>query len=232
MDGPVGLREHRVDESIHGGGSARPILGRFCARIAERRIVVRLEFGLGSQALEHEALRRGELHDLRGSLGKDHRVSPTTEAPKRECRHEQHGARYQRSAHRSPHPMVYVSVPTPSTQIFTTSPALRNSLRARPTPAGVPVRTRSPGCRVRREEMCAICSARLKIIFEVCESCLITSLTHSLSARFCGSGMSSAGTIQGPSGQASSKFFCPSQSNLNGDVSGTCARLVRSFAAV
>src|SRR5262249_5633202 len=39
-----------------------------------------------------------------------------------------------------------------SIQIFTTSPALRYSPRPAPTPAGVPVSTRSPGCRVSREE--------------------------------------------------------------------------------
>src|SRR5262249_27458234 len=35
--------------------------------------------------------------------------------------------------------------PMPSIQIFTTSPALRYSPRPAPTPAGVPVRIRSPG---------------------------------------------------------------------------------------
>ena len=40
---------------------------------------------------------------------------------------------------------VLVRVPIPSIETFTTSPALRNSLRASPTPAGVPVRIRSPG---------------------------------------------------------------------------------------
>ena len=82
----------------------------------------------------------------------------------------------------------------------TTSPAFRNSLRARPTPAGVPVRIRSPGRSVRRVERWEICSASVKIILLVWESCLIVSLTHSLMATFCGSAMASAGTIHGPSG--------------------------------
>jgi hypothetical protein len=40
---------------------------------------------------------------------------------------------------------VLVSSPTCSTQTRTTSPDLRNSFRAMPTPAGVPVRIKSPG---------------------------------------------------------------------------------------
>ena len=47
-----------------------------------------------------------------------------------------------------------------------------------PTPAGVPVRMMSPGCSVMREDRCAICSASVKIIWLVLESCLSTSLTH------------------------------------------------------
>src|SRR3954447_2249722 len=104
-------------------------------------------------------------------------------------------------------PQALIKVPTPSTHTFTTSPGCRNSLRARPTPAGVPVRIRSPGCNVTRVERCAICSASVKIILLVWESCLITSLTHSLMPTFCGSAMVSAGTIHGPTGHASSKHF-------------------------
>src|SRR5438105_15674927 len=62
---------------------------------------------------------------------------------------------------------VLLSVPTCSTHTRTTSPDLRNSLLARPTPAGVPVRITSPGWSVRRVESWAICSAREKIILLV-----------------------------------------------------------------
>src|SRR5262245_30325708 len=41
--------------------------------------------------------------------------------------------------------ILLVSVPIFSIHSLTTSPALRNSPRAEPTPAGVPVSTRSPG---------------------------------------------------------------------------------------
>src|SRR5262245_18467920 len=128
------------------------------------------------------------------------------------------------------YPHVLVSVPMPSTHTFTTSPGFRNSLLSIPTPDGVPVRIRSPGRSVRRVERCEICSASVKIILVVCESCLITSLTDSLMPSFCGSAMASAGTIQGPSGQAPSKHFWLSQSYLNGEVSDTCGRLVKSRA--
>src|ERR1700747_2247025 len=117
------------------------------------------------------------------------------------------------------HAILVVTEPIFSTQTFTTSPALRNSPRPLPTPAGVPVRMMSPGCSVSREERWAICSASVKIIWPVLESCFITSLTQVLRPRFCGSGMSRAGTIQGPSGQAPSKLLCDTQSALNGEVS-------------
>src|SRR2546422_11700507 len=89
-----------------------------------------------------------------------------------------------RIAHR-PHPaMVWLSSPMPSIHSFTVSPALRNIRRGIPTPAGVPVRMRSPGCSVTREDSIAICSAVLKIILLVRESCMSLLLTLSFSARF------------------------------------------------
>src|SRR5436190_17150960 len=128
------------------------------------------------------------------------------------------------------HAILLVSVPIFSIQIRTTSPALRNSPRAAPTPAGVPVRIRSPGCSVMPLDNWAICSARLKIMCLLLESCLRTSFTHSLRPRLCGSPMSSAGTIHGPSGQEPSKVLCLVQSDLNGEVSLMLARRPRSRA--
>ena len=45
-----------------------------------------------------------------------------------------------------------IRLPMPSIHTLVESPRLRNSLRAAPTPAGVPVSTISPGCSVMREE--------------------------------------------------------------------------------
>ena len=81
-----------------------------------------------------------------------------------------------------------------------------------PTPAGVPVRITSPGCRVMRDDKCAICSAMVNSISPVSESCFTTSLTKVRILNACGFAISRAGTIQGPSGHAPSKFFCPIQS--------------------
>src|SRR5713101_4487680 len=125
---------------------------------------------------------------------------------------------------------LVVSVSFNSIQIFTTSPALRNSPRAEPTPAGVPVRIRSPGWSVMAFDSCSICSAKLKIMPLLLESCLRTSFTHSLRPRFCGSPMSLAGTIHGPSGQEPSNVLCLVQSDLNGEVSLMPARRPRSRA--
>src|SRR5262249_1666311 len=128
------------------------------------------------------------------------------------------------------HAILLVSVPIFSIQILTTSPALRNSPRAAPTPAGVPVRMMSPAYSVIPLDNCAICSARLKIMLLLLESCLRTSFTQSLRPRFCGSPMSRAGTIHGPSGQEPSNVLCLVQSDLNGDVSLIFARRPRSRA--
>src|SRR5262249_33763505 len=62
---------------------------------------------------------------------------------------------------------------------------------------------------------CSICSARLKIMSLLLESCLSTSFTHSLRPIFCGSPMSLAGTIHGPSGHEPSKVLCLVQPDLN-----------------
>src|SRR5262249_2833283 len=126
--------------------------------------------------------------------------------------------------------ILLVSVPIFSIQILTTSPALRNSPRADPTPAGVPVRITSPGGSVIPLDNRSICSARLKIMSLLLESCLSTSFTHNLRPRFCGSPMSLAGTIHGPSGHEPSKVLCLVQSALNGEVSLMFGRRPRSRA--
>src|SRR5262249_41056014 len=135
------------------------------------------------------------------------------------------------------HAILLVSVPILSIHSFTVSPGLRNSLRAAPTPAGVPVRITSPGCSEMREDRCESCSLMLKIIWPELESCLMTSLTHSFMARSCGFPISAAGTIQGPMGHEPSKFLCATQSALNGEVSEMCgrrpmSRAEKSFAMV
>ena len=89
---------------------------------------------------------------------------------------------------------------------------------------------RSPGCSVTREESISICSATVKIILPVCESCISSSPTHSLMPRFCGSPTSAAGTIHGPSGQAPSKHFWLTQSKWNGLSGGFFARRITSRA--
>src|SRR5262249_8411726 len=126
--------------------------------------------------------------------------------------------------------ILLVSVPIFSIQILTTSPALRNSPRAEPTPAGVPVRIRSAARSVLPLDICPISSASVKIMSLLLESCLSTSFTHSLRPRFCGSPMSFAGTIHGPSGQEPSKVLCLVQSDLNGEVSLMFGRRPRSRA--
>ena len=108
--------------------------------------------------------------------------------------------------------MVLLSSPMPSIHSFTVSPGFKKRPRPAPTPAGVPVRTRSPGFSVTRDESMAICSAVSKIIRLVWESCISSSLIHSFKASLWGSGMSPAGTIQGPSGQEPSKHYWLSQS--------------------
>ena len=49
-----------------------------------------------------------------------------------------------------------------------------------------------------RDDSCSICSASVKIMSLVLESCLMTSLTQSLMPSFCGSLMSLAGMMPGP----------------------------------
>src|SRR4029079_7703057 len=98
------------------------------------------------------------------------------------------------------HPIVVVSSPIFSISILTFCPGLSDSPRSAPTPAGVPVKMRSPGYREIRLERCETCSAGCKIIWMLLESCLICPSTQSLIERSCGSEISGAGTIHGPRG--------------------------------
>ena len=76
-----------------------------------------------------------------------------------------------------------------------------------PQPHGVPVRTTSPGSSVKPREQNASSSATPKTISVVDESCTISPFTRVRSASACGSGISSAVTTTGPSGQKLSKLL-------------------------
>src|SRR5581483_8483657 len=129
------------------------------------------------------------------------------------------------------HHIIRFSIsPMFSIQSLTVSPDFRNVPLSAPVPDGVPVRIRSPGCRVMFSESWAICSASENSILPLLESCLSSPLTHNLRFKFCGSAMSLAGTIHGPSGQDPSKVLCLVQSILNGEVAGTGGRRPRSRA--
>ena len=117
-----------------------------------------------------------------------------------------------------------------SIQSLTVSPGWRKRPRPMPTPAGVPVRIKSPGWSVIRVERWAICSAVVKIISLVFEPCISSSPIQSFMASFWGSGISLAGVIHGPRGQAPSKHFWLSQSSLNGEASATCGQRIASRA--
>src|SRR5260363_24886 len=92
--------------------------------------------------------------------------------------------------------------PTPSTPASTTSPGHSHScgLMPAPTPSGVPVAMMSPGSSVMPDEMSAIKAGMSKIMYLVLESCFMTPFLVSQSLRSCGSGISSAVTMQGPNG--------------------------------
>src|SRR5579859_23643 len=107
------------------------------------------------------------------------------------------------------HPFTYRlstglrSVPMPSISVSMMSPAFKNSggLRAKPTPLGVPVAMMSPASSVMPCERMEMMLRTSNSILAVVSSCLVTPLTRKYSFSFCGSGISSAVTIQGPIGQ-------------------------------
>jgi hypothetical protein len=95
-----------------------------------------------------------------------------------------------------------VSEPIPSIVTVMTSPGLRKtgSGRKAPTPSGVPVLMTSPSSRVMRAVMNAISYRTPKIMIRVLLSCIRCPLRSQVMARFCGSGISLAGTNTGPHG--------------------------------
>ena len=109
------------------------------------------------------------------------------------------------------------SSPTCSIHRRSCWPGFKKTPRDIPTPAGVPVRMTSPGCKVTRAESSSICSAIEKIMCLVLESCINSPSTHSFRSSACGSAMNRAGVIQGPMGSAPSKPLCETQSNRNGE---------------
>ena len=92
--------------------------------------------------------------------------------------------------------------PKPSISVTMTSPGWQST-----TPSGVPVRIRSPGCRVMKLEKYSIRKGTSKIMSRVWPDCVSLPLTVVCSARFIGSGTSAASTSQGPSGVPVSRFF-------------------------
>ena len=67
-------------------------------------------------------------------------------------------------------------------------------------PAGVPVMMTMPGLSVKLREKKWMSSAQLQIMFEVLLDCRSSPLMRDITLRFCGSAISSAVTMQGPSG--------------------------------
>src|ERR1039458_5112845 len=101
------------------------------------------------------------------------------------------------------------SRPMPSTCTAASSPGSshRGGLRAKPTPAGVPVEIRSPGSRVITLERNAISWGTPKIRLLVLELCISSPLRVSEMASLCGSSISSAVTMTGPMGANVSNVF-------------------------
>ncbi len=76
-----------------------------------------------------------------------------------------------------------------------------------PQPQGVPVRSTSPGSSVNEREQNASSSPTPKTISAVDESCMRSPFTRVESRSACGSGISSAVTTTGPSGQNVSRLL-------------------------
>src|SRR6478609_2310692 len=122
-------------------------------------------------------------------------------------------SRHARRSDQAPSTTGLLMDPTPSTETVTSSPATSG-----PTPAGVPVRTRSPGSNVITCEMKRNTTSTGKINAEVLSDCFNSPFTR-LSTRTPFQGSISSVTI-GPTGQNVSKplarvhcgsFFCRSR---------------------
>src|ERR1700677_59260 len=102
-----------------------------------------------------------------------------------------------------------VSDPSPSTVTVTVSPGLsqRLGVRPRPTPGGVPVEIMSPASMGVIDEIYSISSGILNTSSLVLELCNCSPSMVSPMCSTCGSGISSAVTMAGPSGQNVGKHF-------------------------
>ena len=101
------------------------------------------------------------------------------------------------------------SVPIRSISMVTRSPFLRKTggFRANPTPCGVPVKITVPGNNVVPSLKKLTRDGTSKIMSEVVESCMVSSLSVVLILRLLGSGISSVVTRQGPRGKTYQRIF-------------------------
>ena len=102
--------------------------------------------------------------------------------------------------------MRFSSTPMPSISMRTVSPAFRycGGFMPMPTPAGVPLAIKSPGCKVMPREMVSISVGIPKIKFAVLASCHKSPLTQQRTCTALPS-IACAVTAHGPIGQKVSK---------------------------
>ena len=118
------------------------------------------------------------------------------------------------------------NVPMRSMMVSITSPPFKKGTPENAaTPAGVPVEIKSPGNSVSPADRYSINSATENTMSSVLAFCLSTPLTFSEIESFCGSGISSGVTSQGPNGNAESSAFpfiqfCPNGFVFSGHPSG------------
>jgi hypothetical protein len=98
-DRPIRLIKYRVDNRIYHSRRPRLILRRGGTGVAERRIIVRLEFDFRPETLQMGALFRRELDDLCGRRGKMPRVLHNAQSQKHEGDQAQDTCRYEQEAH-------------------------------------------------------------------------------------------------------------------------------------
>src|SRR5262245_14022222 len=105
--------------------------------------------------------------------------------------------------------IVFRSTPMRSTSTSSTSPAFIHTggLRLAPMPSGVPVAMMSPGASGVNIEQNEMIAGMSWISMSVPDRCISAPLRRVTSVSLVGSGISSAETIQGPSGAEPTKFF-------------------------